>query len=640
MPQLTTNQVSALKAKGFDDAAISAEAKKRGYALPSESIPGALGAVARFTGVEKLGQGLGQALFMLTPEYKGLKQALDEGKLSPEEFTSIATGGITGKEVIGSALNTAATIASAGTLGPGSSFVRTTAPGVIKTAASAGKTLLGKLGLGVKEGAIQGAKQGAIFGGASGASDELAGGGNGYDVLKKGLEGAALGGLGGGLVGGAVGGIGGGLQARAARKQELVDLLKKEAEPVVAETTAAVQKGTKKAGLPGFTPTEPIPSKNIEQPFFSKEAAAYNLDKVTGKAVKDPVFKTAFKDSGVPIEDLALVKASSPSDHSAMRDMINLARGSLTNVHNIQKPEERVGQTFISRVKILRDEENKVGKKIDEYARNNFKGVQIATETPVNNFLEALNHRGVEMMQTKEGGTTLDFSGSDFADLPGVERPLQTIFRRALALDGDAYKAHQLKRLIDATVEYGKRTEGGLTSESEAMVKELRHGLDTVLDKSSPIYKDDNMRYSIATNARQQADRLIGPDLAKQPLENMRAGEIMSRILGSASAKPLSVLMDVEKAARKLGGKFDDSIIAQVRFADLLQEITGSAPRSLGGIMERAASRVSTMRKIASDVANLKFGDASSEVISKIMQTTPEHRLAALEAYINTLSKK
>lgn len=641
MPVLTTNQVTALKSKGFDDAAIAAEAKKRGYALPSESVPGKIGAIARFTGVEKLGQGLGQALFQLTPEYKDLQKMLSTGEVTPEKFQEIATGNLTNGEILGSAANTAATIASAGTLRAGTSFARTTAPGVIKTAASAGKTLLGKLGLGAKEGAIQGAKQGAIFGGVSAGADEAAGGGTADEVLKHAAGGAVLGGAGGGVLGGAVGGVGGALQARAARKQELIDLLKKESEPIKPiEPTVSLENSTKRPGMKGFVPNAPIVSKNVEQPFFSKEAAAYNIDKTTGQAVKDENFKTAFKNSGAPIEDLALVKASSPADHGAMQDMITTARRSLDNVHSVEKPQERVGQTILSRVKVLRDEEKSVGKQIDEYARDNFKGKKVPTENPVNTFLESLNHRGVEMKPVEGGGTELDFSGSDFADLPGVERPLQTIFRRALSLNGDAYKAHQLKRLIDATVEYGKRTDGGLTSEAEAMIKELRHGLDGVLDTADKTYKTSNSRYSIATNARQQFDKLMGTGYADSHFEGMRAGEVATRILGGAAAKPLNVLREIDIATRKLGAKFDDSIVAQTRFADLLEEITGPAPRSLGGIMERAATRVNGMHKLASDAGRLVLGDQRVDVLKGMMQLSPEERLHALETYIGTLAKK
>jgi len=67
-----------------------------------------------FLGVEQLGKGLGLALFQLTPEYKELVKRTMEGTVSPEEFESIATGGLTSKQVLASGARTALTFATAG----------------------------------------------------------------------------------------------------------------------------------------------------------------------------------------------------------------------------------------------------------------------------------------------------------------------------------------------------------------------------------------------------------------------------------------------------------------------------------------------------------------------------------------------
>lgn len=68
-----------------------------------------LNRVASFLGMEKFGQGIGQAAFQLTPEYRNLTKMLEEGKITPDQFEEIATGGLTNKEVLGSAIQTGAT---------------------------------------------------------------------------------------------------------------------------------------------------------------------------------------------------------------------------------------------------------------------------------------------------------------------------------------------------------------------------------------------------------------------------------------------------------------------------------------------------------------------------------------------------
>src|SRR3990167_5312346 len=117
MTQLTRDQMENMRKQGLSDEKISQVASERGLTLPSAGIGGFLGKVARFTGVEKLGQGLGYALFQLTPEYRDLKKMLESGQVSPEQFQEISTGNITNREVIGSAIRTAGTIIGAGTFG-------------------------------------------------------------------------------------------------------------------------------------------------------------------------------------------------------------------------------------------------------------------------------------------------------------------------------------------------------------------------------------------------------------------------------------------------------------------------------------------------------------------------------------------
>lgn len=106
---------------------------KKVYGQPKtalkEKTPGMLGSVSRFLGTEELGVGLGKALFQLTPEARDLNRLLEQGKISPEEYENITTGGITNKEVAGSALQTAATFI------PGASK---TAPLAAKVATGAG----------------------------------------------------------------------------------------------------------------------------------------------------------------------------------------------------------------------------------------------------------------------------------------------------------------------------------------------------------------------------------------------------------------------------------------------------------------------------------------------------------------------
>ena len=116
MANLTRQQIDQMKAQGLSESRIKELADEKGLKMPSASIGGFLGKAARFTGVEKLGQGLGFALFRLTPEYKDLERGLTDGSISPEQFEELTTGELTTGEVLGSAARTAGTVIGAGQL--------------------------------------------------------------------------------------------------------------------------------------------------------------------------------------------------------------------------------------------------------------------------------------------------------------------------------------------------------------------------------------------------------------------------------------------------------------------------------------------------------------------------------------------
>lgn len=63
--------------------------------------------IAGFFGMEKFAKGIGQAAFSLTKEKKELDKLLEEGKIDPKTYEEITTGGLTNREVLGSALSTA-----------------------------------------------------------------------------------------------------------------------------------------------------------------------------------------------------------------------------------------------------------------------------------------------------------------------------------------------------------------------------------------------------------------------------------------------------------------------------------------------------------------------------------------------------
>lgn len=197
--------------------------------------------IADFTGGKEIAQGIGQALKQrsrskmiedqqaqqfdlqnrlidrirekreLGEDTSRLEAALEDlgqdiGSFGEQAGDVLNPEQLTGRQVVGDALQLGTTIAGAGTL-----------PGQVGKATAA-KTFT--------QGALQGAKTGAVtgtgFGALTGLSQGLQGEGNVGDVLKQTAGGAVAGGITGGLIGAVVGGISGGIN-KSRLKNEILN---------------------------------------------------------------------------------------------------------------------------------------------------------------------------------------------------------------------------------------------------------------------------------------------------------------------------------------------------------------------------------------------------------------------------------
>jgi len=101
-----------------------------------EETGGVLGFLGKVIGGEKLARGIGARLASLGGDYqKNVQAAVDAGELTEEQANQLSIGGVNAKQMLGSAIETAATVA---TLGVGSAAVKG-----IKGAAITGAKLAG-----------------------------------------------------------------------------------------------------------------------------------------------------------------------------------------------------------------------------------------------------------------------------------------------------------------------------------------------------------------------------------------------------------------------------------------------------------------------------------------------------------------
>lgn len=634
-----------------------------------EKTPGILGAISRFTGVDALARGAAASINaprearMFDEQLKQntdtqnslvaeIKKNKAEGKDTQRlekaladlvsDFSAYTDAsvqrrdlGVSNREVIGSAIRTAGTIASAGQFGGTGavtgSLSKVTAP-ALTTATGVGRGVLQGAYTGLKAGAASGAVFGGVSGMASGVEQNKGVLGTAFEVAKQGAVGGVL----GGAVGGVVGGIGGGFQAKANRRAELETLLSQGDNVDDALTKTTLPKTTNVNEVPDVPDKPATPGTKP-----SKAAAGYKVE--AGKVVPDKPAQQLLK-QGIPERDVSIMQSMSQSDRNAAKEMVKIAKEVSDSGIATQRQQEVVGKAFFKRVKDVEALNKAAGSQIDDIARTKLAGVKVNASAATDDFFNQLERSGVDVDQLRLAESAEDvaraFDGSDFEGITAAQRAIKTVLKRVdPALDGadlDGLALHRAKRFIYNQVEYGKSSEG-LTGQAENLLKGLAKGIDDTLDTQFTDYAAANTQYKDSIEALSEMRRLIGRDyLGSQDIANLRAGEVMNRLLGNASAKPLSALQNLENTALKYGKTYDDSIIKQISFADLLDDVYETVPkRGLAGSVEtgvqKAAGFMDRMRQGGFISATI---DKAAEVGQSALGVTPEARQKAIETFL------
>lgn len=632
---------------------------------------GVLGFLGRVTGVEGLGRGIAAAINapqeeklrneMLTQNEQtttDLIEAIKKGRAEGRDVTRLeqelqrfsgeanarmqgmaqrADLGVSNRDVIASAIRTVGTIASAGTFGGG-------ATGKLSTVTAPQLTTATTLGRGSLQGAVQGlktgAQSGAIFGGVSGVASGVEEGkgilGTAFEAAKQATGGAVL----GGAVGTIAGGVGGAFQARSNRKQELISLLSQ------SDNVDDALKSTKLTTVADDFLEQPVTTQKTP----SKSSAGFKLE---GKNVVTDKPAQKLLKQGIDETDVAIMQSMSPADRAAAKKMVSIAKEVSETGLPTKRQQEVVGQAFMKRAKDVENLNRSAGGQIDDIARTKLAGQKVNAGKATDQFFNQLERDGVDidalrLAQTKEE-IAQAFEGSSYEGLDTVQRTVKTVLKRVdpdlAGADMDGLALHRAKRFIDNQVTYGKNAEG-LVGDAERLLKGLRSNIDDVLDTTFPDYNVANTQYRDTIEALDEMRRLIGRDfVGSGDIANLRAGEVMNRLLGQASAKPLSAVQNLENTALKYGIKYDDSILKQVRFADLLDDIYETVPkgslqgRVAGGVAQGVDQGVGFMNRLRQGGLISASIDTAGDIAKSAAGITPEARQKAIEEFLGLATK-
>jgi len=236
-------------------------------------------------------------------------------------------------------------------------------------------------------------------------------------------------------------------------------------------------------------------------------------------------------------------------------------------------------------------------------------------------------------------GTKTATATSELVGMGGLQRQVLSEFepvRTAKRLP-DAFEGHRLKKFIDEQVTFGKQVRG-LSGKSERVLKQLRTGLDNVLDANFADYEKANTTFSETINALDSLQASAGTKLDFfGPNADKAVGTSLRRLLSNTQSRAnmVSAIDEIEKVAKKTGGKFEDDITTQVLFADELDRMFGAAARtSFKGQIEQA---VRTGAEVAQDqgITERAVG-AAGEALERARGINEDAAIKSIEELLKT----
>lgn len=525
---------------------------------------------------------------------RALAQHNEANRIFNADMVDMADQGVTNRDVIGSAVRTAGTIASFGTYGAGAqgatSFarLRNVPPGLKLTSATS--ALKGAVE-GAKVAAKAGAKSGTIFGALQGLGlgiqDEEKGA---AEVAGQAVTGGVTGGIAGGIVGGLIGAVGGALQARANFRAQLEEKI----------------------------------GSNTNSPYVErmKTAAKETADELGDSAQEVKIIKArnAVKSSeALPIDDA--IAAGDITPDQIYKDPTN----------KILQPEFAKGRVLDVRLK-LNAAQPGLG---DDFAR----GIDINNTT-----YDEIVQRGLDKLDEVEKGVrTVERAGTPSAETALFKRDPKT---GKIVGDVDAKKLMRATGLEDGDIAMIK---SGTTADKKAalemldMADELKDNPALASQKKPSQVAGRNALKQIRAieSKKQEAGRNIGQVVRKQlASKNVNTGDVYRNWVNSLADDGVTIADDgtlnftgsrfedvtgaqelltkAHKKATALQGRssamqahnFKGQLDELVDFGNNEGGVSGSASRLVKGLRRNIDTKLDSSFKVYAD-ANKQYADAS-----------------------------
>ncbi len=383
----------------------------------------------------------------------------------------------------------------------------------------------------------------------------------------------------------------------------------------------AVEPGLDVVEQPGVVESLPGEVKQIVEPIAPVDGVGRQLLDGAEIIVDNGAFDAAVKQGWDPVP-LALMKGGSQVDKAKYLKMVQILKNNMADPTTAIRTlhSNVLGESVLERFNYVKGVNKRERIRLNEVAKN-LEGQSVDVSAPMTEFSGVMDELNVDVKRNNKGKLIVDFKNSDLTS--SAHEPIRNVLHKMdrLTQDGklqggqmDAFAAHELKKVLDENIDFGKESPGGIKGRAEGALGSFRHNIDEALDINFDDYNQVNtiLRDTIVAmkDFQQQAGKSL--DLSA-PSSKKTIGILMRRPTSNAkSGGPVMDAVDqLDATAKKYGGVFEDNIDAQML---VVQEIGRMFPRVGGTELKSIITKgIETARQSPTERAATIAGHAAEK---------------------------
>lgn len=370
-----------------------------------------------------------------------------------------------------------------------------------------------------------------------------------------------------------------------------------------------------------------------------------NTEKKAAEAVKNEALSEIKEgvSTGLSKPDVKRITSADEGTKTAFERQFNIAEQTQGQRGADTRPIQVAGEDLTKRAEFLQKQRNTVGaNKARELEKLPDNPIDITEQ--VDSFMESLEKKGI-----KVGENGLDFTESIIRNDKAAQDAINKVIDDFLpdATGKVLMTPQQIERarqriFYDLDLDIPK----AFKDFAKTTIEPFRTNVFKPLEKLSPRLARLNKEYATMTDALKKFVNYLGykgrlDDISR---DSLRAGEIASRILGNASARPKEVIEKLLDISKKAGYKAPADFKKLVEFSDFLEDLFGiTQTRGFQSGIERGVKNVAEGVDIATDIvgggAKGKVS-ALSKIVQKVTGKTKEDQIEAVRRLLKSAGQQ